>query len=1561
MTTLPLSTPADAVGAQFTSRPNVASVVQALLSADLAYTFPTLQLDLNLTQVATPLSGGGWTLQPLMPLVLDFLGNGTPVDFSDRGSHACFFTDRPPAHLKTADGKRPPPQVIEVLIKALPAALPTALQDALADYWRALADTGVTRWRWLSELLMNTLNLITIRQTDLETTDRQALHQLVDYPDRDQRIAKFGNSAVHAYCPLAKLKAANGTQTVYGPDLVLVNGQSTALLYSPSGTCERFTNADAALQAWMLRVTQEVVVEHVALQRLEPDGNLFDTQAALILDQQLQQIATLSLPGSQGLETLEAVYRHITDPYPYFSATGTPVLQSLATPGLQAPTWLQQAPAADRARYRHYCLQLASAKKRSGGRTFLSDIPDIRAFAREALAQRLKSDAARLNKTQASELQPDDLLLTFSVAVGYPGGAGYVEKVEMSLTDLAIKNLHAKPSGTFTIAHRNALPLPTWLTADYIQANDGPIQQVDIGKTYPERLNTLLLGGNTKSRQREQQFAEQAQVVLPMQALELSLKQEHGFTPEGAAYVAALMGNTSDQRRVNGAAMVIRHLALVRKPLAVPDVVANMYIIESESGQAGPHILYRPLYAEALQQFSSRQSLLEAIASPGALQSSVLAWLSDSARSIYDNGGFQQPHYVRFGLGTEFGPLEVPKPAQLATDGASDELLQYLANGQLMEYLYGANARALVDQADRESVSNAESRWAVFLEGAGLLFNSLLLPLVRGPLMLAGWLLSLMASAVKDIPALNSEDPIARELAWVDLLVNIAMLTFQLAPSATPPTPVPAGSRWKALRSPFERQLTEQWPTPVIEQGPVLLDGNNGGLSDTVFDFSFSSARNRLTAQQQQRLWQFQTPKPHIIPAVVESGPRRGLYNHLRDWYAVIDRRWYQVRMEAGRVVIVDPFNTRRHGPYLQSDDQGNWSLDLQLRLRGGMPPKRRDAIRQQKAQRKQQLKQEWDHFIRSRTETHEGRVIETKSQQETLQKKADIAERLMNLANNNPKSTTADRARMRKAFDAALNEQTRVYKSLIDSRNERNELNIPLDTSTISRLMENTVNNARKSVVLADLDRQALYAAHPNFRLPVDQLIPMVVADPTGYTGFIKDLIVINERQMIALELTDNHLQELFNLGRPGEEAYNRLTVDRPAELTAIALKFSQLHNLKYLSNKDLKQGFIRELDLLLSPLGQQVRTHSELNQLNLSAPDRLAVLDSLLLQYGQVIDGMQGMALVHADKLNMAYFQQTQALLNSLYQDVVLQLAAEVKPVAEAAKKAPKRTLNAPGKPQKKVIKTRKQGVLIGNVKAAGTTLPIEAVEVRFDEADDLSGTYTQHEDAWDDVKIERKPQPELPPDTRALNIVKGDARKRVNELQAVIDRETAYAKVSRYPIEIQESLETEARRFDNLAQELERALSAQPQDQHTAADRKLVTELRTAHTTLKAKGNTLRIERTLQILPTDSHVMYLLEQDAVQLARLGARVALRGDFIQEYAVNHKGGSALWYAHFHYPQLDTPKHQYSVAHLKTKEQRTDSYHSLLARAQSPQEVVDVHRGKITLGLAERFLALAN
>ncbi|KAF1020199.1 MAG: hypothetical protein GAK37_03607 [Pseudomonas sp.] len=185
-----------------------------------------------------------------------------------------------------------------------------------------------------------------------------------------------------------------------------------------------------------------------------------------------------------------------------------------------------------------------------------------------------------------------------------------------------------------------------------------------------------------------------------------------------------------------------------------------------------------------------------------------------------------------------------------------------------------------------------------------------------------------------------------------------------------------------------------------------------------------------------------------------------------------------------------------------------------------------------------------------------------------------------------------------------------------------------------------------------------------------------------------------------------------------------------------------------------------------------------------------------------------------------------------------------------------------------------------------------------------------------------------------------------------------------MSRFPIEIQESLDHEATRINELASELDRAMTAQPANLQTAADRTLVADLLDAARTLTAKGQALRIQRTLALPPTDAHLAYVFEQGQVQLARLGARVALRGeqaDFIQEYAVNDRRGYPLWYAHFHYPKADTPKLQYSIAHLKTKEQRKESYYSLLAKAQTPQGVVDVHRGGISRELAERhFLPLA-
>ncbi|MGY2377600.1 hypothetical protein ACW9IB_24135 [Pseudomonas sp. SDO524_S393] len=1564
---------AGAVNAQFASRPTLEFVTRQLLTHLITRIHPSLSIDLARTRLLVPTSRGGRSRQSLMGLVLDLLANGTPLDFSDRHGKSCQLSDDPPAPLTLANAQPLDMQAIQSAIETLPETLPTALQNALAAYWSASGDSGVSRWHWLSEAMRDTLRMLLIQTNDLMPLERDMLEQLVECPDRDQRIARYGEAVVHAYFPMATFTAGKRTQQRLGPDLILVpvhKGEPHILWCSVAGSYERYYTMEAALSDWAHTLEQDTAFERVTTQRYEPDGHLFEAQSAIILNRQLQQLQQLKLGTMFGLEALKGMYRHITDPLTSFENTALYSAQTLTTLRRDIPDWLNRATATERMQYRHYSLKLASAKKRSEGATFLSDLPDIRTYTRTALLNQLLRDELhfdniRPEQTRSAQFQPDDLQLTFHVAAGYPGGAGYVENVHMSLTDLAINNLQGRPRGQLTVTHRNNQPLPVWLTPDYIQGSTGLIQQVNIGKSYPEMLKARLLDDSEEARQRERQFGEQTVAHLPLLALESSLRQLNGFTVQGAAHVAALMGRQADERQVGGQAIVIRQLALLRKPAAVADRVTNMYIIEPENPAIGPAILYRPLYADTLLQFPSRADLMNAIAAPGELQTSVLTWLSDGARPIYDNGGFAQPHYVRFGAGSEFDLPEIPAPATLAETGANDELLQFLVNGHLMQYLYGANARALVDQAERESVSNAESRWQVFLEGAGLLFSTLLLPLMRGPLMLTGWLFSLLTSANRDIPALNSPDPITRELAWADLLLNVGMLMFELVPTpVTPKRSWPDDAKWQILPSPLERLDHGQWPPSapaVIEQGSVMMGGGASGLANTVFDFSFASARQRLSADQQQRLALLQVPRPDVLPTPVADGPRRGLYLHLRDWYALIDTRWYQVRLEGDSVVIVDPFNTQLHGPCLKSDGQGNWTLDLQLRLRGGMPPKRIAAARERKALRKQQLGEEQTRFTHSPQVMQQGRLVTLKSPQQLLQDKVDMAQELMNRAATDAKYSDAARANTRKNFDSALHEQMDVFASFLDSRQERSELGMPMPASVAAIFLENTVNNARKSVVVADMDRQVLYAAHPLLNAPYEQALPAILLDPARYSQFLKDLSQINERQINALERTDRSLLELFNLGQPGLEAYNRLTQGRPDELRALSLKYSQLMNLKYLSKKHWQAGLLdNDLDLSLDPLARHVRTHSELNTLNLDTADRLVVLDSLFQHYAQALDALQGIAIVHAEGLDMEYFRPLQALVNALYQDVVQQLAAEVKPLAETPKRPPKRAPNAPGRIQKKVIRTRKQGVLIGNIRPADTALAIDTVEVRSEQTDQLLATYSQHESGWDEVEFQRRPSaPEPAPNTRALNVVKGDARKRLKTVEPTLKRQEGYAQVSRYPVEIQESLDAEAKRFDSLAAELDRAIAAQPEDLQLADDRSLSNALRAAMARLTAKGHELRLQRTLALPPTDSHLTYLLEQHHAKLGSLGPRLAMRGeraDFIKEYSVIDPQGNVLWYAHFHYPKLDTPKPEYSVAHLKTRQQRTDSYYSLLAKAQSPQNVVDVHRGAISRELAEKW-----
>ncbi|VVN79079.1 hypothetical protein PS914_04789 [Pseudomonas fluorescens] len=149
------------------------------------------------------------------------------------------------------------------------------------------------------------------------------------------------------------------------------------------------------------------------------------------------------------------------------------------------------------------------------------------------------------------------------------------------------------------------------------------------------------------------------------------------------------MKNTAAERIVEEQAIVIRPLAFQRKADAAYDVVANMFIIEAKDLNAdGPHILYRPLYTPALQQYATRSDLLKAIALAGPLLSSVLTWLTDRARPIYSNNGFNEPHIVHFHVGDDFTPFEKPAPAILVGNAAAADWLKAVEEDRVLSSLF---------------------------------------------------------------------------------------------------------------------------------------------------------------------------------------------------------------------------------------------------------------------------------------------------------------------------------------------------------------------------------------------------------------------------------------------------------------------------------------------------------------------------------------------------------------------------------------------------------------------------------------------------------------------------------------------------------------------------------------------------------------------------------------------------------------------------------------------------------------------------------------------------------
>ena len=948
------------ISALFAGRPTLEAVIQHMLETTIRQKYPGLALDLSRTQLATPQADGSHAFERLTTTALDYLAAGAALDFSAVGSQAFFLTEQAPIPICTPTGEALDMREIEALIRELTWSLPIGLQNALTAYWNPTGELP-SRWRSLSDSLVQALQISVLTQPGLSDIERQTVQQVIDLPQCRPRWSENYKSNTRVYELETYLNSASGNSVLFAPALLLertVDTRTVVLLCHPGGKIETFASMEAFNQHWGSALTAQYRVDSLSCKRFEVYGDVFGHQAELILNQQLLDIEAVQLPCTFGKAKLQALYHELSDPAPYF-ANSTQVqtpYQNVLSPRL--PDWLQNASPTLKQYYSRYSLGLATSKLKSKGQTFLSGITDIHAFTAAALSSALDAkqrslpasdEEAALPHTYA----PDNVLVTVAPVADAEDTSQSASTESMSLTELLITGLKGRPAGALTLAHRDGLTLPDWLSADFITRTGGLIEQLDIGKAYVDYLQTQLLERTPEAFERRRKLVAQLCYQLPLQALELHLQQPSSVSALGAEYVATLLQHHLNEPSVGSEgfadtpSVIIQPLALLRAVQAEPDRVSAMFIIQAQGETQGPHLLYRPFYAPSFCEFATREALLNAIAQPGDLQNSVLAWLPDEARAVYDNGGFLAPHILN--VGRDDSP---PLPAQLA----SQNVLTGRKFSNAQSFLYYHLVEALIHVGADSAPLNAPKRWAALLEMNEGPFNALLLPQQQAPVLLTPWLGTLANQLTPDLPALNSHEPLARKVAIANLTLNLGILLTESMPVATASEPVDTTLKDQALRPPAPRQpqAGRQLSSDVALTENVIgyYYGANKKL-DSALEFDYTFFQNRMPYGHWANVTSFfGFVYLEELPEASLDGPYRGLYRIDNAWHLIAYGIHFKVTLLDDERVAIVRDNPSTHGPRVKVDAQGNWSFDMSLRVKGGSVLKRLATERQRRAQR---------------------------------------------------------------------------------------------------------------------------------------------------------------------------------------------------------------------------------------------------------------------------------------------------------------------------------------------------------------------------------------------------------------------------------------------------------------------------------------------------------------------------------------------------------------------------------------------------------------------------------
>ncbi|WP_228533443.1 dermonecrotic toxin domain-containing protein, partial [Pseudomonas sp. UFMG81] len=1122
---------------------------------------------------------------------------------------------------------------------------------------------------------------------------------------------------------------------------------------------------------------------------------------------------------------------------------------------------------------------------------------------------------------------------------GPGGGEPLVSAGIQTLTQFAIGNLSSLGAARISrITHRDGQLIMDWMTPAYLY---DLVERVDIGGRYPVYVAEKL-GNPIGLAQRLECFAREWRCRLRLDALKAWITGQIGET---AWRMVADFCDADDQHPPRRAG--IAQLALRREAQASAlDYVHGMYVIRPRDASL-PGVLYRPLYADRpLLETSSQAHLLSLLQQPGELQDSVLDWMSPDARVVYDHGGFLEPHLKVAIDDTSILPAR-PKPPRVVLERLHD----------IDQGMYDINKAQLIELADRQSVSTAESRWALFTQGAWLLFDTASL-LVRGPVGVLLWVMQGVTSLANDLEALRGESGFERSAAVVDLLLNFAMVLMHAR--------LPGAAQQLAERPP--RPLLDAGATPRTQGMPfeaAALDTlTAGNVPERMLDHAFVGGENfnGLSSMQRATLKRLRSTVSLAGIKPVASGSAAGLYEVKGDYYLSLGGDVYRVRRGEGVFDLVGPEGEQ--GPFIRRVG-GRWQLDG-LRLAAGAPV---DLSAHAKARIQSALQDDLAYGLEARS------TRKAYAQHVSVVTALDaMVVELIPKVEQQPANTQLDQAlkdAVRKLREARVQALALIESMIEPARENDDRLNASVlmryadeEGEALAGRLERARGEARLN--LLGYEQAALHYAwfggdyEALHQLEADikgKLVADVAVPYQRYRQALEGLVALHESALSAsksldrlIPLTAGDTSLMFE-----DKDAVLATIKEQRHVTTVIIQSSQLTYLvslamradKAISNVQLK---LVEHMLHGPKLRRAVTSHGHLGFEGLAAKDRIEVLAGALDAYESAIVNADLLIKTGGEELEVQWLQHYRQALVWLRDEAERALRVAVAEQQLAAPVVLGGAYDTPANPPA-VVQTTSGETFLGERRT------VDGVEViqQLDQAGAVVDTYQAQAEGWalqdDNVDL---PGPELP--ATDVRKAKAQGEALLGHQQWVIEeaRRQAGALHGKGVVDL---IEGHTGLLAEAASELGNDVGSID----------LVSRLQAAQTELTELRGALLVEVAKATeFPTVALLRDLHAQGRLRVTYEGKRHVL-GDTsaLDKYPIYLRSGPAdlvgkpLWEAHLHYQDQAAPAADFDSGHLKAWKQRKLGYRDQL-QAMRQGNALNIHRATFKLRDVRDILPLA-